>query len=116
MKFFGIVGIVMGLFLIISILFVFSKEKQSRKKIIADFVIYITVGIILISIGVLTFIDLFNHQNIILTGILLVVLVIFLLYISISDKKGKKFIKYKTTGHGKNKRIVEEKDKYDNKK
>lgn len=115
MKFFGALGIIMGLFLIIAILFIFSKEKQSRKRIIVDFVMYITVGIILLLVGILSFFDLFKNQGVIYTGVFLVVLLIFFFYITLSDKKGKKIVKYKTTGHGKKKTMVEDKYKYDKK-
>lgn len=116
MKLFGALSIIMGLFISISILFIFKKDKESRNKIIRELIIYLFVGITLLTIGILSFIDLFKYQGLIYTLILLVVLTIFLLYITISDKKGKKIVKYKTRGKGKNKKLVEDKYKYDDKK
>lgn len=116
MKLFGALSLIMGLFISISIIFIFKKEKESRKKLIAELIIYLTVGVILLAIGVLSFIDLFKYQGLLYTLILLFVLTFFLIYITVTDKKGKKVIKYKTEGKGRNKKLVEDKYKYDDKK
>lgn len=116
MKLFGALSLIMGLFISISIIFIFKKEKESRKKLITELIIYLIVGIILLTIGILSFIDLFKYQGLVYTLILLFVLTIFLLYITINDKKGKKIVKYKSKGTGRNKKLVEDKYKYDDKK
>lgn len=113
MKFFSIVAIIMGLFLITSIAFIFIKEKENRKSNIVDFIIYNVVGIILITVGIISLFIKTKMMGLISTIILIVVLTIFVIYISLKEKKGKKIIKYQTKGHGKNKSLVEKKEKFE---
>ncbi len=115
MKFYGLLGIIMGTFLLISVIFLFKKD-ENKNKIKIDLIIYSICGIILLTIGILSFIDLFKYQGVIYTGSMLVLLIAFFVYITISDKKGKKIVKYKMTGHGKNKTMVEAKEKFEDKK
>lgn len=115
MKIFGSLSIIMGLFLIISIIVIYNQEKDNRKKLKIDLVMYLITGIILVTTGILSFFNFFKYWTLICTLIMLLVLIIFITYITISDKKGKKIVKYKTTGHGKNKRLVEKKEKFEDK-
>ncbi len=112
MKFFAGVGIVIGLFLVGAFIALIISEKENKGKYKLDLISYLITGILTITISILLMFKFTSWWRLFCTGALVIVLSVFLIIITISDKKGKKYIKYKTTGHGKNKHITTDSTEY----
>lgn len=115
MKFFACAAILVGTFLIGAFIALMIQEKNNRKKYKLELISYIVTGILTLVFGILMFFKFTSWWRMVCTAMLVLILLIFLIIITLSDKKGKKYIKYKTKGHGKNKRIIQQEDKFDEK-
>jgi hypothetical protein len=113
MKFFAGVGLVVGIFLIGAFIALLFSEKENKGKYKLDLISYLITGILTITISILLMFNFTSWWKLFCTGALVVVLSIFLLVITISDRKGKKYVKYKMVGHGKNKHITASNDDED---
>ncbi len=116
MKFFACAAILVGIFLIGAFITLFVQEKKDRKKYRLELISYLIAGLLTLTFGILMFFKFTSWWRMVCTALLVIVLLVFLIIITLSDKKGKKYIKYKTKGHGKNRRIIPEDDKFDEKK
>jgi len=113
MTLFAVLAIVMGVFLLGSFIALFITEKGNRAKVKYELISYFVASILTIAFGILLIFKFTSWWRLFCTGALIVILAIFLLITVLLDKKGKKYIKYKATGHGKNRHITPERDKYE---
>ncbi len=113
MTLFAILAIVMGVFLLGSFIALFVSEKNNRGKIKYELISYLVASILTITFGILLLFKFTSWWRLFCTGALIIILTVFLIITIMLDKKGKKYIKYKSTGHGKNRHITQVNDKYE---
>lgn len=106
MYIFGSISIIMGLFLIGAFIALICSEKGNLKKFLTELLSYIISGVFCITFGILMMFKFTTWWRPFCILVLMFVLTIFIMVTTFKDKKGKKYIKYKTTGHGKNKHIT----------
>ena len=115
MKFFAALAIVMGVFLLVSFIMLLISEKNNRRSLKLELISYLCASILTITFGVLLLFKFTSWWRIFCIGMLVLILSVFLLITILLDKKGKKYIKYKTTGRGKARHITPDYEKFENK-
>lgn len=108
MLFYGIVSIIVALFIIIATFLLIKENKLNIKPVLLNVVLYGVTGVILLTFGIIGILNISDIVNMISVVIMIISLLVLVIFITIDERKGKKVVKLKAVKNGKEKKLVPE--------